>query len=186
MKRNEARVKAKAGAQWLRGCLLSLLALPGVALAQASSVLPAATYAPATGDAWLDRQLADVNIYAARYPNAFIDEVVRYGGARRGYVQALMQQHGWAAGDVWFACFWGKATGLTCREPVRAHAQHSGEGWKAVVQTLPVVPENLHWRALRHALVASYDHWDRPIRLDPLLQRQLGDRARRDTAARRD
>ena len=42
------------------------------------------------------------------------------------------------------------------------------------------------WRALRHALVASYDHWDRPIRLDPLLQRQLGDRARRDTAARRD
>ena len=57
---------------------------------------------------------------------------------------------------------------------------------QAVVQTLPVVPENLHWRALRHALVASSDHWDRPIRLDPLLQRQLGDRARRDTAARRD
>ena len=151
-----------------------------------ATVAEATAYAPGTGDAWLDRQLADINRHADRYPDAFVDELVRYGGAQRGYVQALMQQHGWAAGDVWFACFWGKATGLTCREPVRAHAQHPGEGWKAVVQTLPVVPENLHWRALRHALVASYDHWDRPIRLDPLLQRQLGDRARRDTAARRD
>ena len=65
-----------------------------------------------------------------------------------------------------------------------AAAQHPGEGWKAAVQTLPVAPDNLHWRTVRHALVASYDHWDRPIRLDPLLQRQLGDRAQRDAAAR--
>jgi hypothetical protein len=45
--------------------------------------------------------------------------------------------------------------------------------------------DNLQWRALRHAIVGSYDHWDRPIRLDPLLQRQLGDRAKRDVAARK-
>ena len=50
--------------------------------------------------------------------------------------------------------------------------------------SLPVAPDNLHWRAVRHALVASYDRWDRPIRLDPLLQRQLGNRAQRDAAAR--
>lgn len=137
-----------------------------------------------TGDAWLDRQLADVNRYAERYPDAFVDEVVRYGGARRGYVQALMQQHGWAAGDVWFACFWGQAIGASCREPVQARTRLPGEGWRAVVESLAVAPENLHWRAVRHALVASYDHWDRPVRLDALLQRQLGDRARRDAAAR--
>jgi len=194
--RNEKRVKAKARAEWLRCCFLSflvplhsflLLAVPGTALAQATTAPPAAaTYTPGTGDAWLDRQLADVNRYAERYPEAFVDELVRYGGARRGYPEALMQQHGWAAADVWFACFWGKAIGASCREPVRARAQHPDEGWKAVVQALPVAPDNLHWRAVRQALVASYDHWDRPVRLDALLQRQLGDRAQRDAAARAD
>ncbi|MCG8274803.1 hypothetical protein [Stenotrophomonas sp. NLF4-10] len=183
----------RAGAA-ARHALLAVLLLCGAtalpALGQSTSeVTPSdegAAYVPGTGDAWLDRQLADVNRYADRYPEAFVDELVRYGGARRGYPEALMRQHGWAAADVWFACFWGKAIGTSCREPVRARAQHPDEGWKAVVQTLPVAPDNLHWRAVRHALVASYDHWDRPIRLDPLLQRQLGDRARRDAAARRD
>ncbi len=162
----------------------ALLLLPAVALAQAASDLPTDAYTPGTGDAWLDRQLADVNRYAERHPDAFIDEVVRYGGARRGYVEALMQRHGWLAGDVWFACFWGQAIGASCREPVQARSRHPGEGWKAAVESLPVAPDNLHWRAVRQALVASYDHWDRPIRLDAVLQRQLGDRAQRDAAAR--
>lgn len=192
MNRNGGRVnaEAKAGATWLRCGFLSLLVslhaflvLPGVALAQPAPATPAnAPYEPGTGDAWLDRQLADVNLYAARYPDAFVDEVVRYGGARRGYVEALMRQHGWAAGDVWFACFWGQAIGATCREPVQARSRHPGEGWKTAVESLPVAPDNLHWRAVRHALVASYDHWDRPVQLDALLRRQLGDRAQRDAA----
>lgn len=184
--------RAKARAKWLRCCfsfllvpLHAFLALSAAAWAQEPAAGPAAAaYEPGTGDAWLDRQLADVNLYAARYPDAFIDEVVRYGGARRGYVEALMQQHGWAAGDIWFACFWGQAIDASCREPVQARTRHPGEGWKAVVESLPVAPHNLHWRAVRHALVASYDHWDRPVRLDALLQRQLGDRAQRDAAAR--
>jgi len=188
---NARAARAGAGA---RHALLAMLLLCGApalpALAQSTGEATPSdegtAYAPGTGDAWLDRQLADVNHYAERYPDAFIDELVRYGGARRGYPEALMRQHGWAAADVWFACFWGKAIGASCREPVRARAQHPDEGWKAVVQTLPVAPDNLHWRAVRHALVASYDHWDRPIRLDPLLQRQLGDRVQRDAAARRD
>lgn len=180
-----------AGAKRLRRRFLPLLVplcafllLPAIASAQTAPATPAAAYEPGTGDAWLDRQLTDVNLYAARYPDAFVDEVVRYGGARRGYIEALLQQHGWAAGDVWFACFWGQAIGASCREPVQARTRHPGEGWKAVVQDLAVAPDNLHWRAVRHALVASYDHWDRPVRLDALLQRQLGDRARRDAAAR--
>ncbi len=188
------RVRAVPRVAWLRRCLPALLAcvsalplLPAVAAAQVAAADPAATapaYEPGTGDAWLDRQLADVNRYAERYPDAFIDELVRYGGARRGYVEALLQQHGWVPGDVWFACFWGQAIGASCREPVQARSRLPGEGWRAVVESLPVAPDNLHWRAVRHALVASYDHWDRPIRLDALLQRQLGDRARRDAAAR--
>ncbi len=38
---------------------------------------------------------------------------------------------------------------------------------------MPVKPDNLHVRAVRHAIVASYEHWDRPITLDATLKRQL-------------
>nr|WP_272494217.1 hypothetical protein [Stenotrophomonas mori] len=166
----------------LLSALLACSALPAVAADEEEGA--AFGYVAGTGDAWLDRQLADVNLYAERYPEAFVDEVVRYGGARRGYVEALMQRHGWLPGDVWFACFWGQAIGASCREPVQARSRHPGDGWRQVVEQLAVAPDNLHWRAVRQALVASYDHWDRPLRLDALLQRQLGDRAQRDAAAR--
>lgn len=177
-------------ASMLRNLLLAVLplclapAIPASAQSSAAASAETGAYVAGTGDAWLDRQLADVNLYAERYPDAFVDELVRYAGANRGYVEALMQRHRWPAADVWFACFWGKAIGSDCRAVVRARASHPGEGWKAVVEQLPVKPENRHWRSVRHALVASHDHWDRPIRLDAQLQRQLGDRAQRDAAAR--
>ncbi len=167
----------------------SLLGIASAAGAQQPAPAPtidaAPVHAPDTGDAWVDRQLASINAYATRYPDAFVDELVRYAGARRGYVQALMREHGWSAGDVYFACFWGRVTQRDCRELVRARSALPGAGWKQVVDSLQPPPENLDWRALRHAIVASHDHWDRPITLDALLQRQLGDRAQRDAAARR-
>lgn len=51
-----------------------------------------------TGDAWVDQHLADMGSYAQRYPASFIDEVARYTGTPRVYVQALLQVHGWRAG----------------------------------------------------------------------------------------
>lgn len=153
------------------------------ALAGLPVTVPA--YAAGTDDAWVDRQLTDINAYAARYPDAFVDELARYGGARPGYVQALLENHDWTPADVYFACFWGHVTDSGCRPLVRARTALPDAGWKAVLDSLPSPPENLQWRALRHAIVASFDHWDRPIQLDALLQRQLGDRARRDAAARK-
>ncbi|MGE8287124.1 MAG: hypothetical protein ACN6RG_04160 [Stenotrophomonas sp.] len=155
------------------------------AAAPATAPAPVPAYAAATGDAWVDRQLADINAYAARYPDAFLDELMRYAGARPGYVQALMQAHGWAPADVYLACFWGQVSATGCREWVRARTAQPDADWKAVLERDGRAVDNLQWRALRHAIVASYDHWDRPIRLDPLLQRQLGDRAKRDAAARK-
>lgn len=168
--------------------LLAMAAAPLPLLAQqapAARVEAAAVYAPGTGDAWVDRQLADINAYAARYPDAFIDELARYAGAHPDYVQALLREHGWKPGDIYLACFWGRASGRSCREPVRARTQAPQAGWKDVLASLQPPPDNLQWRAFRHAIVASYDHWDRPITLDALLQRQLGDRARRDAATRK-
>ena len=170
----------------LRLGLLAAAVLPLPLLAQQPATAAVAeVYAPATGDAWVDKQLADINAYAARYPEAFVDELARYASARPGYVQALLQDHGWKPGDVYLACFWGKLNGSNCRTAVKARAQQPEANWKEVLAGLQPAPDNLRWRALRHAIVARFDHWDRPIALDPLLQRQLGDRAKREAAARR-
>jgi hypothetical protein len=153
--------------------LLSVLLVPAITLAQQTAE-KSATYAVATGDAWTDTWLADINHYAERYPDSFLDEVARYSGVDRGYAAALVNNHGWHAADVYFACFWAKAIQLSCREVVRAFSAHRDAGWEAAVQALPVAPDNLHRRALRHAIVASYRHWDRPITLHATLRRQLG------------
>ena len=168
--------------------LLALLLLLPLAAAAQQTAEKSEAYVVATGDAWVDSQLHDINHYAERYPDSFLDEVARYAGVSRGYVAALMQTHGWQAGDIYFACFWARAIERSCRESVQAWSRAAPEEgepkrWKAVVAELPVKPTNLHWRALRHAIVASHDHWDRPVTLDATLQRQLGDRAQRQRAA---
>ncbi|PPU10314.1 hypothetical protein [Xanthomonas arboricola] len=170
--------------------LLSALLLPMLAVAQtspapaaaASAAAPAVT--PGTGDAWVDQHLADMGSYAQRYPDSFIGEVARYTGTPRGYVQALLQVHGWHAGDIYFACFWAQTLQLSCRDTVRAYSRDHHDGWEGVITRLSVTPETVHMRALRHAIVASYERWERPITLDALLRRQLGDHAQRLEAAR--
>lgn len=161
---------------------LLLLSLPGFVLpagATPAATVPASAPATTTGDAWVDRQLADIDRYAARYPAAFLDEMDRYGGTRRDYAAALLRQPGWSAGDVWFACHWAQAVHRTCREVVRARAASAAKDWKSVVQALDPQAGSAPWRGLRRALVASYDRWDRPIALEPALRAELGDRAQR-------
>ncbi|HBK45664.1 MAG TPA: hypothetical protein DDZ67_04370 [Xanthomonadaceae bacterium] len=159
--------------------LLPAALAPALAQTDARATGEAEAYRPATGDAWIDRQLADINAYARRYPDSFLDELARYAGVRRGYAQALLQEQRWQPGDLYFACFWTRAMNLSCREAVKAWSRDHRDGWEGVVGRLPVVPDNLHYRALRHAIVASYDRWERPIELDATLQRQLGDRDKR-------
>ncbi len=176
--------------------LLAALWLPTLAAAQTGAVpagavevaaparQPASAATPGTGDAWVDQHLADMGSYAQRYPDSFIDEVARYTGTPRAYVQALLQVHGWHAGDLYFACFWAQTVQLSCRDSVRAYSRDHHDGWEGVITRLSVEPDNAHLRALRHAIVASYDRWERPITLDALLRRQLGDYAQRLEAAR--
>lgn len=159
--------------QILARCLLvCALLLPALAPAQQTAE-KSATYAVDTGDAWVDTWLQDINHYAERYPDSFLDELARYSGVPRSYAAALINTHQWHAADVYFACFWAKAVELSCRDTVRAFSADPEGGWDAVVERLPVAPQNAHWRALRHAIVASYTHWDRPITLDATLKRQL-------------
>lgn len=154
--------------------LLCLVALCGAGAAHAQQTeAMSARYSVHTGDAWVDTWLQDINRYAERYPDSFLDEVSRYADVPRGYVAALVNTHGWQAADVYFACFWAKAIEGSCRDSVRAFASDPEGRWDAVVERLPLKPENRHWRSVRHAIVASYRHWDRPITLDATLRRQL-------------
>jgi len=135
----------------------------------------------ATGDAWIDGRLADLDGYAARYPDAFVAEVTRYAGVPSGYVQGLLAQPDWRAGDVWFACFLARATEATCRSVVRARSQAGTQtGWKQVAEGFDARPGSDAYAALRLSLADSYRRWARPLQPDAALVRAL--RGRKDTA----
>ncbi|HYG08045.1 MAG TPA: hypothetical protein VD865_16760 [Stenotrophomonas sp.] len=164
--------------------LLLAVASPWQARAQDASPAPAAAAAPyATGDVWIDRQLEDIDAYARRYPSAFADELGRYLGVRRPYAEAVLRDPGWRAGDLYFACAWAQAVQRDCRELVRAYSRDRAQGWEAVLSAAGK-PDNLAYRQVRHAIVASYDRWDRPITLDARLREQLGDAEQRLQRAR--
>lgn len=161
---------------------LLLLALAVCAPATAAWAGPvavddAAPTARATGDAWLDRQLADIDRYAARYPDAFADELERYAGVPRGYVQALIQQQGWRPGDVWFACVLARAVDADCRAVVRRRAAAALEmDWAAVAAQFDALPGRDAYRAIRLAVADSYRRWARPLAPDAALRRALQER----------
>ena len=132
----------------------------------------------ATGDAWIDGRLADIDGYAARYPDAFAAELERYAGAPRAYVLGLLAQPGWRAGDAWFACFLARATEATCRSVVRGRTAAGSEGdWEQVAKGFGAGPGSEAHAAVRLALADSYRRWARPLQPDPAMSRALRQRA---------
>lgn len=161
--------------------LLALFAAPHGALAQAvgtspTAVAPAASpepeeWAPHTGDAWLDTWLIDLNVYAARYRGAFADELVRYQGAPRPWLESVLAAGEWQPADLYVACAAARALGRTCREVAAQWRRDHAGGWPAVLDRLDPDrgPEAL--ARVRQGLVGSFDRWARPIELDAALRR---------------
>ena len=103
------------------------------AAAAANPAAPADHTAYATGDAWIDGRLADIDAYAARYPDAFADELERHAGIPQAYTLALLARPGWHGGDAWFACFLGRAVQASCRSVVRERSRADSDAtWTAV------------------------------------------------------
>lgn len=147
-------------------CAAALLAMPAMAQQAATpqaAPAPAPVYAPDTGDAWIDARLRDLGAYAPRYPDAFVDEIVRYLDAPRAYVVALGQQPNWAPGDVYYACALAKALAQPCRAVVRARTQDDSDGWQGVAQRLAGKGKPIPYRTVRTLLRTSYSHWARPL-----------------------
>ena len=146
--------------RWLAAaCLACSLLLPGIVCAQD----PATQWAPRSGDAWIDRQLDDINHYAERYRGAFIDEVVRYHAAPRELANDLLGKRQWAPGDVYYACALAQVAGRPCRVVVEAWEQGHAEGWEAIARQLGVTDRADANARLKQQITDSYVRWGRPL-----------------------
>ena len=146
---------------------LCLVAAPLAACAQDF----AHPWQPRSGDDWTDARLADVNAYAARYRDAFVDELVRYFDAPRELVEELVVDRRWAPGDVYQACAIARVSGRPCRAVLDAWAEGYGEGWEPIARRFGIEPDSPAELRLKQSLVDSYRRWARPIELDEALQR---------------
>ena len=139
--------------------------------AQSAAQVASPGWTPRTGDAWVDAWLGDMNAYAHRYRDPFIDEVVRYQGAPRPLVDELLVRRRWAPADVYYACAIAREVGRPCDAVADDWQQHREQGWGMVAQRQGIRPGSPEFRRLKRGLVPTYDRWARPILLDAELQR---------------
>jgi len=145
------------------GLAAALSLVPVVAQSQAKTSDNESAYQPRSGDTWLDRHLADINRYAARYPQSFADELARYYAVPRAYVEALLQQPGWEPGDVFMACALAQRAGQPCRALVRERSRDREVGWDEIAQRIQVESGSTPFQELRSDVEASYRRWARPL-----------------------
>lgn len=156
----------------LSAALASLLVLMPVAIAQDAA--PDATEeaaadepveaGPATGDAWIDARILDIDRYAARHRDAFIDELVRYHGAPRTLAAELLAQDDpWSAGELYFACALGQVAARPCRTVVTLRERAPAQPWSEIAGQVGAAPGSAPFERLRTEIVASYRRWGRPL-----------------------
>jgi hypothetical protein len=107
---------------------------------------------PRSGDAWIDAQLGDVNVFARGNLDGYVDEVVVSTGAPRYYVQEMVVDRGWAPGDVYYACLIARQLGRPCAYVVDAYEREMrgrGRGWGALAQELGIRPGTAEFHALK-------------------------------------
>jgi hypothetical protein len=162
-------------------------ALACLLLAAASAAGTAHAQQPAlhSGDAWIDARLADIGTYAATYHDAFVDEVVRYRRAPRELVEELLARPGWTPGDVYFACSLALQTGRPCRAVADLRQAGPSPDWASIARDLGVTPGSSGYVELRRGIVASYQHWARPVPADAEPRAGKGGPAASAEASRR-
>ena len=145
--------------------LAAVLAIAAPAAAQARGAAPGseAESAATTGDAWIDTRLADMDVYAARYRQAFDDEIVRYLQAPRALVEEAPAEGGMRPGEVYYACALAQASGRACRGLVEAWREDDAGSWAGVASRLGLEPDARYNRRIRAAIAASYRRWERPL-----------------------
>ena len=106
-------------------------------------------FSPRTGDAFVDAQLGDINVFARGDTDGFIDDVVVSFGAPRLLVRELYVTRRWAPGDIYYACALARQLGRPCGEIVDVWERDHGLGWGVVAQRLGIKPGSAAFHALK-------------------------------------
>ena len=156
------RMTPARGPQTVALLVLVFLLLPAVhAFGMEGEAVPA----PQTGNAWIDVHLVDMDAYAARYRDAFVDEIVRYHEAPRALVEEALADEAVGSGNAYFACSLAQAIGRPCRTVIDAWRTDASGGWQGVAERLGVTQIAGIHRRIRGDISESYVRWARP--LDP-------------------
>lgn len=106
-------------------------------------------FSPRTGDAWVDTQLGDINVFARGNTDGFIDDVVVSYGAPRYLVRELYYDRRWAPGDIYYACAIAYQLRRPCLEIVDIYQRDHGQGWGVIAQRLGIKPGSPAFHALK-------------------------------------
>lgn len=142
--------------------VLLMLLWPGVLLAEQTAQMSAA-YQPDTGRKDIDAGLVDINYYVERHPDAFVDALHHQSGVARPQLQQWLQQPGRQAADLYLACQLAVIVEQPCQQLLQARDAAGDEGWQAALQAQQIRLDSRQWRALRQAIVRSYQVWARPL-----------------------
>ena len=164
MKARAVRLSAAVIACLLAGAATGARAQDAAAPARnaaADAAAIPAPWQPRTGSDWIDAHLHDMDAYAARYRDAFVDEIVRYHEAPRALVDEALADPVLHPGDVYYACALAGAIGRSCRTVLDARRLDPSEGWDAVAARLEVAAGIE--RRIRGDIAESYVRWGRPL-----------------------
>ncbi|KAA2283971.1 hypothetical protein [Arenimonas fontis] len=106
-------------------------------------------FSPRTGDAFVDAQLGDINVFAAGNTDGFIDEVVVGFGAPRYLVREYYYDRRWAPGDIYYACAIAYHLGRPCLDILRIYERDHAQGWGVIAQRLGIKPGSPAFHALK-------------------------------------
>lgn len=106
-------------------------------------------FSPRTGDAFVDAQLGDINVFATGNTDGFIDDVVVSFGAPRYLVRELYYDRRWAPGDIYYACAIAFQLRRPCLEIINIYERDHGQGWGVIAQRLGIKPGSPAFHALK-------------------------------------
>jgi len=112
-------------------------------------------FSPRTGDAWVDTQLGDMNVFARGNTDGFIDDVVVSFGAPRYLVRELYYDRRWAPGDIYYACALARALRRPCVEIVDVYQRDHARGWGNIAKSLGIKPGSAEFHALKGSVGKS-------------------------------
>ncbi len=110
---------------------------------------------PRTGDAWMDVQLKDMNIYTRGNTSGFIDDVAISFGAPRQLVHEYVVERRWAPGDVYYACALAYQLRVPCLTTLRDYDKNNGQGWGVIAKRLGIKPGSAEFQALKGRVANS-------------------------------